>query len=171
MTGERIGGSPPRAGGIGRVTGLQEYVADIRLPGALQAKLVTLPCARARIVSVDKSAAEKVPGVRLILSASDLPQPVPRFGPQFTDRPVLAVEETKYHGEPVALVAAEDKDAAEEGARRVRVEYEELPAVFTLAGALAPDAPLVQDPSLRPKDPLARTNVLREHRVEWGNLS
>ncbi|HET6414172.1 MAG TPA: xanthine dehydrogenase family protein molybdopterin-binding subunit [Anaeromyxobacter sp.] len=171
MTGERIGGSPPRAGGIGRVTGLQEYVADIRLPGALQAKLVTLPCARARIVSVDKSAAEKVPGVRLILSASDLPQPVPRFGPQFTDRPVLAVEETKYHGEPVALVAAEDKDAAEEGARRVRVEYEELPAVFTLAGALAPDAPLVQDPSLRPKDPLARTNVLREHRVEWGDLS
>ncbi|HYA44177.1 MAG TPA: xanthine dehydrogenase family protein molybdopterin-binding subunit, partial [Acidimicrobiales bacterium] len=115
--------------------------------------------------------AERVPGVRLIMTAADLPQPVPRFGPQFNDRPVLAVEETKYHGEPVALVAAETKDAAEEGARLVRVEHQELPAVFTLAGALAPDAPLVQDPALRPKDPLARTNVLREHRVELGDLA
>ena len=52
----------------------------------------------------------------------------------------------------------------------VRVEHEPLPAVFTVAGALAPDAPLVQDPSLRPGDPLAGTNVLAEHRVDWGDL-
>jgi CO/xanthine dehydrogenase Mo-binding subunit len=61
----------------------------------------------------------------------------------------------------VAAVAAETKDAAEEAARLVRVEYEELPAVFTVADALAPDAPLVQDAGLRPNDPLAQTNVLR----------
>jgi CO/xanthine dehydrogenase Mo-binding subunit len=104
------------------------------------------------------------------MTAADLPQPVPRFGPQNEDRPVISVGETKYHGDPVALVAAETKDAAAEGARLVRVEYEELPAVFTIAAALAPDAPLVQDPSLRPKDALASTNVLHEHRVGWGDV-
>ena len=165
-----IGTSPNRVGGIGRVTGAQEYVADIRIADVLEAKLVTLDCARARIISIDTSAAMQVPGVRLVMTAADLPQPVPRFGPQNEDRPVISVGETKYHGDPVAMVVAETKDAAAEGARLVRVEYEELPAVFTIAAALAPDAPLVQDPSLRPKDALASTNVLHEHRVGWGDV-
>ena len=165
-----IGTSPNRVGGIGRVTGAQEYVADIRIADVLEAKLVTLDCARARIISIDTSAAMQVPGVRLVMTAADLPQPVPRFGPQLEDRPVISVGETKYHGDPVAMVVAETKDAAAEGARLVRVEYEELPAVFTIAAALAPDAPLVQDPSLRPKDALASTNVLHEHRVGWGDV-
>jgi CO/xanthine dehydrogenase Mo-binding subunit len=165
-----IGGSPARVGGLERVTGAQQYVADIRLPDVLQVKLVTLDCARARIVSIDTSAALAVPGVRLVLTADDLPRPTPRFGPQFVDRPVIATGETNYHGEPVAAVAAETKDAAEEAARLVRVDYEELPAVFTIAGALDPAAPLVQDPALRPGDPLAGTNVLREHHFGWGDV-
>ncbi len=165
-----IGASPARVGGRERVTGLQQYVADIHLPDELHAKLVTLDCARARIVSIDTSAAEEAPGVRLVMTAADLPQPVPRFGPQFVDRPVLGVGETKYHGEPIAAIAAETKDAAEAAARLVRVEYEELPAVFTVAGALDPSAPLVQDPALRPGDPLSGTNVLREHHFGWGDV-
>jgi CO/xanthine dehydrogenase Mo-binding subunit len=168
--GERIGGSPVRVGGIGRVTGAQQYVADLRLADALHAKLVTLDCARARIVSVDASVARALPGVHLVMTADDLPQPVPRFGPQFNDRPVLAVGETKYHGEPVALVVADTRELAEQAAALVRVEHEVLPPVFTLAGALAADAPLVQEPSIRPNDPLAGTNVLREHRVGWGDV-
>ncbi|HEY5434651.1 MAG TPA: hypothetical protein VIK13_05420, partial [Candidatus Limnocylindrales bacterium] len=135
--GERIGGSPVRVGGIGRVTGAQQYVADLRVADALHAKLVTLDCARARIVSVDASAARALPGVHLVMTADDLPQPVPRFGPQFNDRPVLAVGETKYHGEPVALVVADTRELAEQAAALVRVEHEVLPPVFTLAGALA----------------------------------
>ncbi len=170
MTGTPAGASPRRVGGYERVTGLQRYVADIHLPGELVARLVTVPCAHARIISIDTSAAEAVLGVRLIVTAADLPQPLARFGPQFADRPVIAEGEVKYHGEPVAALAAETKDAAEEAARLVRIEYEELPAVFTLAGALDPGAPLVQDPSLRPNDRLAGTNVLREHRVGWGDV-
>jgi CO/xanthine dehydrogenase Mo-binding subunit len=171
VTGARIGDSPTRLGGLDRVSGRQEYVADLRLPGTLHAKLVTLPCARARIGSVDAGAARAVPGVRLVMTAEDLPQPVPRFGPQYQDRPVLATGEVKYHGEPLAIVCAETLEAAEEAAALVRVEREELPAVFTLAAALAPDAPLVQDPSLRRQGALARSNVLGEHRVEWGDLA
>jgi CO/xanthine dehydrogenase Mo-binding subunit len=170
MSARLVGSSPNRVGGFGRVSGLQEYVADIRIPDVLEAKLVTIDCARARIISIDTSAAEQVPGVRLVMTAADLPQPMPRFGPQLEDRPVIAVGETKYHGDPVAIVAAETKDAAAEGARLVRVEYEELPAVFTVAAALDPAAPLVQDPSIRPNDKLASTNVLREHHVGWGDV-
>ena len=170
MRADGVGAAAPRGGGYDRVTGQQQYVADIRLEDVLHTKLVTLDCARARIVSIDASAARQVPGVRLVMTAADLPQPVPRFGPQLQDRPVLAVGETKYHGEPVAAVAAETRDAAEQAARLVRVEYEELPAVFTLEAALDPAAPLVQDPALRPGDPLAATNVLREHRIGWGNV-
>ncbi len=165
-----IGASPARVGGLERVTGDQRYVADIHLPDELHVKLVTIPCARGRIVSIDRTDAERVPGVRLVMTADDLPQPVPRFGPQYEDRPVLAVGETKYHGEPVAAVAADTKDAAEEAARLVRVEYEELPAVFTVAAALDPAAPLVQDPALRPDQPMSGTNVLREHRTGWGDV-
>jgi CO/xanthine dehydrogenase Mo-binding subunit len=170
MSAVRVGASPHRVGGNARVTGRQQYVADMHLPDELHAKLVTVPVARARIDAIDASAALAVPGVRLVMTAADLPQPVPRFGPQFRDRPVIAVGETKYHGDPVAAVAADTKDAAEEAARLVRVAYEELPAVVTLAAALDPAAPLVQDPSLRPNDPLAGTNVLREHPVAWGDL-
>ena len=165
-----VGAPALRSGGAARVTGGYRYLGDLRLPGVLQAKLVTLDCARARIRSIDTSAARRVPGVVLVMTAADLPQPVPRFGPQYRDRPVLATGETKYHGEPVAAVAAETLDAAEEAARLVRVDYQELPAVSSLAAALAAGAPLVQDPDLRPSDPLAGTNVLHEHRYGWGDV-
>ncbi|MEX2183567.1 MAG: xanthine dehydrogenase family protein molybdopterin-binding subunit, partial [Chloroflexota bacterium] len=171
MTDRHVGTSPARVGGLDRVTGRQAYLADLRFDDALHVKLVTLDVARARIAGIDTSAALAVPGVQLVLTAADLPQPVPRFGPQFLDRPVLAVDETHYHGEPVAAVAAETLDAAEEGARLVRVEAQPLPAVVTIADALRPDAPLVQDPAIRPGDPLATTNVLREHRYGWGDLA
>jgi CO/xanthine dehydrogenase Mo-binding subunit len=170
MSATRVGDSPNRVGGIDRVTGAQRYLADMPLTGVLHAKLVTLDCARARILGIDASAAMAMPGVHLVMTADDLPQPVPRFGPQRQDRPVLATGETKYHGDAVALVVAESRELAEAAARVVRVDHEELPAVFTVAGALAADAPLVQDPSLRPGDPRAGTNVLAEHRVEWGDL-
>ena len=167
---EGVGAPALRVGGYGRVTGGQAYVADIHLHDVLHAKLVSLDCARARIIAIDTSAALAVPGVRLVMTAADLPQPMPRFGPQFQDRPVLAVGETAYHGDPVAAVAADTLDAAEEAARLVRVDYEELPAVFTIAAALDPGAPLVQDPALRPGDALAGTNVLREHHYGWGDV-
>ena len=81
MSAVKVGASPWRVGGDARVTGHQEYVADIHLPGELHAKLVTLPVARARILRVDTSAAAQVPGVRVVVTAADLPQPVPRYGP------------------------------------------------------------------------------------------
>jgi CO/xanthine dehydrogenase Mo-binding subunit len=169
MTESRIGVSTRRVGGRERVTGRQQFVGDVRLDDQLHVKLVTLDCARARIVSIDTAEAAQVPGVRAVVTAADLPHPMPRFGPVHQDRPVLAVGETKFHGEPVAAVAAETEEAADEAVALVRVTFEELPAVLTVERALDPAAPLVQDPALR-EGPLAETNTLREWNFGWGDV-
>jgi CO/xanthine dehydrogenase Mo-binding subunit len=166
-----IGSSHPRLGAVERVTGAQQYTADIRLDNALRVKLVSLGCAHARIIAVHSSQAASLPGVRGIFTARELPQPVPRYGPAYPDRPLLAVGETTFPGEPVAAIVAESEDAADNAARLVRVEFEQLPAVLTLEQALAAGAPLVQDPALRPNDPFAHANVLHEWRFGWGDVA
>ena len=157
-----------RVGGRERVTGAQRFTADLKLDDVLHVKLLHLPVGHARIAAIDAFAALAVEGVRHVLTGGDLPRPVPRFGPMFRDRPLLACDEVAYFGEPVAAVAAETEDAAVEAVGQIRVDYEELPGVYSLEDALADDAPLVQNPDLRGDDPLARTNVLREHRFGWG---
>ena len=91
-------GSPARSG----------TSADIRLPDALarQARHARLRAGPDPLDRHDRRPGA-CPASRLVMTAADLPQPMPRFGPQFSDRPVLAVGETKYHGDPVAAVAAE----------------------------------------------------------------
>jgi len=143
-------------------------VGDIRLEDMLHVKLVTIDCAHARILSINDEHARALPGVREVVSAAGLPNPMPRFGPVYQDRPVLAVKETRFHGEPVAAVVADTEQAAEEAAALVEVCYEELPAVATIAAALDPSMPLVQDADLR-TGPHAGTNLLCEWRFGWGD--
>jgi CO/xanthine dehydrogenase Mo-binding subunit len=170
VTAEPIGASERRHGGRGRVTGGQQFIGDIRLESMLHVKLVHLDCGHARIVSIDTRKAAAIPGVVCVMTAEDLPQPMPRFGPAHDDKPVLAVGETKYHGQPVAAVVAESKESAEQAAELVGVEFEELPGVYTVESALDLDAPLVQAQELRPGDPLNHTNVLNELTFGWGDV-
>ncbi len=168
---ERVGVSTRRVGGEDRVTGRQRYVGDIPLEGMLHVKLVHLDCARARIFSVDASEALALPGVVAVVTAADLPQPMPRFGPGYPDRPLMAVGETTFHGEPVAAVVAETLEAAREAARLVRVDHEQLPAVLSVEQALDAASPLVREPELRPADDALRdTNTLTEWRFGWGDV-
>ncbi len=165
-----IGSSIPRLGAVERVTGAQQYAADIRLENVLHVKLVSLPCAHARIIAVHIDVASQTTGVRGIFTARDLPQPVPRYGPVYADRPMLAVGETNFSGEPVAVVVAETEDAAKHAAGLVRVEFEELTAVLSVDAALDARSPLVQAPALRGGDPLAHTNTLQQWQFGWGNV-
>ncbi|NBP46311.1 MAG: xanthine dehydrogenase family protein molybdopterin-binding subunit, partial [Betaproteobacteria bacterium] len=119
---------------------------------------VRSPYAHARLVSVDTSEAEKMPGVRLVLSGPALAakgvKPMPR-AMNFTradgsplaaaDRRVLAADRVRYVGEAVAAVVADTEQQARDAAEMVRVEYDELPCVVTLADALAANAPLLTD--------------------------
>lgn len=170
ITGQTVGADISRAGGVERVTGAQEFLADIDLDGMAHLKLVSLDVGRARILSIDAKAALALPGVIDVVTAADLPQPIARFGPTYKDRPVIAVGETTYHGEPVAVVVAETKDIAAHAATLVKVDFEQLQAVTNIDDALADGAPLVQDPALRPGDPMAGTNILKEMHFGWGDV-
>jgi CO/xanthine dehydrogenase Mo-binding subunit len=168
VTSERVGASVRRVGGRERVSGRYRFAGDIRLDGMLHVKLVTLDCAHARITAVDIEQARSAPGVHAVVTAADLPAPMPRYGPVYHDRPVLAVGRTRFHGEPIAAVVADTEELAARSAALVQVRYDELPAVTTIAGALDPAAPLVQDSELC-TGPHARTNVLSEWTFGWGN--
>jgi CO/xanthine dehydrogenase Mo-binding subunit len=167
----QVGRPVLRYGGGDRSSGAQRFVADLAFPGAAPVALVTVPVGSADILEVDTSDALAIPGVLAVLTAADLPSPTPRFGVSHQDRPVLAAGRVTYHGEPVAAVAAETLDAARAAARAVRIEYRELPGVYDLDAALAPGAQLVQDPAIRPGDPLADTNVLEDALYTWGDLA
>ncbi|HLH24146.1 MAG TPA: xanthine dehydrogenase family protein molybdopterin-binding subunit [Chloroflexota bacterium] len=136
-----VGRAVPRLDGAAKVTGAAQYAADVLRPNALWAKAVRSLHPHARIVRLDAAPAMAVPGVRAVLTAADAPAVL--IGRAMRDMPLLPHDEVRFTGEIVAVVAADDADAAEEGAARVRVEYEPLPAVFDPLEAMQPDAPLV----------------------------
>jgi len=167
---EYVGKSIRRADAVKKVTGALEYTIDSNMAGMLHGKLLRSAFARARIISIDMAGAQQMPGVVAVLTASELPQPVPRFGPVIADQPLLASGETKYHGEPVAIVLANDEDTAAAAIRQIRVEYEELPAVCTVADALRPDAPLLHPGGKRHDGRICDSNVCGEFEFKWGDV-
>ncbi len=130
-----------------------------------------LPVGCAELIAIDTSAAAAMPGVVAIVTAEDLPTPMPCFGVSHPDRPVLATRTANYHGEPVAAVVAETTDAARNAARAVAVEYRELPGVYDLDAALEPGAHLVQDRDARPDETGELTNVLERAHYAWGDTA
>jgi CO/xanthine dehydrogenase Mo-binding subunit len=165
----KIGMSVKRVGMEERVSGALKYAADLKFANTLHVKLVRLDVGHARIRSIDTAEACDLEGVHFVLTDKDLPVPMPRYGPFFSDQPIIATGEVKFYGDPVAAVVAETEDLAEKAARLVKVDYEELPGVYTLEQALMPGAPLVQDPSIRTNPVLAATNILDEWRFGWGD--
>lgn len=159
----------PRSSLERRVRGEQDFLADIEVPGGLHGALVRLDEARARIVSIETQVALDAPGVAAVWTGADVVEffgRMPRFGPIDMDQPVLAVDTTRYHGEPVAVVLADTARQARDAARRVAVGVVRLPGFATAASALAGD-PLHQP---RTSDPALPTNVLGEWSYAWGNV-
>ena len=134
-----------RIEGRDKVTGAARYAADVAMPGMLHAAFVTSPFPHARIVSVDASAARAVSGVRAVITGADT-RPA-RFGRRLQDWPVLCWERVLFIGDRVAAVAADTPAIADEAARLVVVEYEELPAILDSAAALADGAPILHPDS------------------------
>lgn len=134
-----IGRATPLLDGHVKVTGHLRYAPDLELPGMVHARFVSSPYAHARIERIDIKEALTTPGVAAVLTAEDLPE----IPPTARNRLLLARGRVIFAGQPVALVLAEDPAAAQDGADRVWVEYEPLPAAITLDAAMADDAPLV----------------------------
>ncbi|MGA8855610.1 MAG: xanthine dehydrogenase family protein molybdopterin-binding subunit [Candidatus Bathyarchaeia archaeon] len=166
-----IGKSIPQYDSYLKVTGTATYAFDIELAGMLYAKLVTSPHAHARIVKVDTSKAQSVPGVVAVATGAEFPY---RLGIYVGDRDVLAVDKVRWVGHPVAAVIAESLEAAERGIDQVEVEYEPLPGIFDPDDALKPNAPIIHErmseyrvsPAFKP---IPGTNIANQFKLVRGD--
>ena len=134
-----IGTRVPRLDGREKALGRAQYVADLKLPGMAEVRFVKSPVPHARIKSIDTSAAEALPGVVAVVTHKDVPDV--RIGSIVFDLRFFAKEKVRYVGDLVAAVAAEDLETARRAVDLVKVDYEELPAVFDAEEALKEGAP------------------------------
>ncbi len=172
-----VGRRVTRLDAVDKATGTTRYVADLKIPGLLHAKLVTSPHPHARIRRIDTSRAEGLPGVVAVATHRDVPDL--RWGELVQDQRVFAKETVTWVGDPVAIVAAVDLETATRAAALVEVDYEPLPAVFDPEAALAGDAPTINVgwESLAVLPPFAASyaqvrgkNVAWRQRIERGDV-
>src|SRR6266404_2709619 len=131
-----IGEAHPRLGGDRFVAGSGRFVDDVRVPGLLHAAVLRSPHAHARLVSIDAKRARHLPGVRLVLTAADVPESaiIPNRvpAPAGTNRylqPAIARTVVRFVGEPVALVVADDPYTAHDALELLDAAYAPLPAL------------------------------------------
>jgi CO/xanthine dehydrogenase Mo-binding subunit len=154
-----IGRGVVRQDGVEKVTGSAIYVADVRLPGMLEGRILRSAYPHAQIVAIDTSEAEKLPGVHAVVTRDDTPRR--KWGSTIADQYPLAVDKVRYVGDEIAAVAALDGDTADEAISLIRVEYDPLPAVFDPIEAMRSDAPLIHDDH--------EGNIALHSRIERGD--
>jgi CO/xanthine dehydrogenase Mo-binding subunit len=164
----RVGETVVRADGIPKVQGEFAYSSDLVAPGMLWGHTVRSPHVHARIAGIDTSAALAMPGVHAVLTHEDVPGRK-TYGLEFADQPVLAADRVRYHGEPVAIVAAEHPEQARRAAEQIVVEYEPLPPVVDPERALEQDPIHVPSPTRGHFRDDPRPNVLRSMVIRRGD--
>lgn len=156
-----VGKSITRFEGADKVSGKMRYAADVEVPGALCARILRSPLPHARLLNIDTSKARKIAGVHAVIGADDIP---PVFvGLRMKDMPLLAHDRVRYVGEPVAAVAADTPEIAEEALNLIEVQYEDLPFVTDPLKAIEPGAPVLHD------NPAAYKNA-PERSIELPNV-
>jgi CO/xanthine dehydrogenase Mo-binding subunit len=173
----QVGRSKARRDAGEKLRGEAQFAGDIVLPRMLHGKVLRSPIAHGRIVSIDTSAAEQIPGVVCVLTGADLRDIDPYYGHAIKDRPIVAIDKVRFHGEQVAAVAAETVAAAAAAVEAIAAEYEELPVVAGVEDALADGAPLVTDRPTTPglfhglgELPPRDGNVCYRYRIARGEL-
>jgi len=166
-----VGKSVPRKDGVEKATGRALYTVDMVLPGMLWGKILRSPYPHARILNIDTSRAERLPGVKAVVIGKDTLGikhgfvETPRYPP---DQYLLAMDRVRYIGEEVAAVAAIDEYVAEEALNLIQVDYEELPAVFDPEEAMKPEAPEIHPSHPKVKEPYK--NIGGKTESGWGNV-
>ena len=150
MAYKNVGRSVPRIEGADKVTGNLKYAADIPFAGTLAAKMLRSPFPHARIIKIDTAKALALRGVRAVISGADI-GPV-YVGLRMKDMPLLAVDQVRFVGEPVAAVAADTDEIAEAALDLIDVQYEELPYVTDPVEATRPGAPVLHDNPMQYKN-------------------
>jgi len=162
-----IGTSMRKIEGLDKSTGRAVYTDDITLPGMLHGKILRSPHPHARIVSLDTSRAEALPGVHAVVSGRDM---ATTYGiiPWTPDEYPLCVDRVRYIGDGVAAVAAVDEDTAIRALDLIRVEYEELPAFHDPFAAVQADGstPFIHEA----KKEGWNGNVTKKVKLEFGEV-
>lgn len=151
-----IGKRIPKLDAEDKVTGRATYIHDLKLPGLLYGKILYSPHPHARILNIDTSKAEKLPGVKAVLTGYNIP-PI-KFG-FYKDNTPLKANKVRSCRDEVAAVAAIDPEIAEEAISLIRVDYEPLQAVFDPEEAMKEGAPIIHEENLAAKDKRP-TNIL-----------
>ncbi|HTO95259.1 MAG TPA: molybdopterin cofactor-binding domain-containing protein, partial [Bacteroidota bacterium] len=154
-----IGKAEPRVDAWGKVTGAAKFADDYSLPHQLVGRVLRAKHPHARIISIDTTAAAKLPGVEAVLTARDIPGSR-AFGIVVKNQEILAGEKVRFLGDGVALVAARSAAIAAEALALIDVRYEPLPVVTDPEEAMKDDAPRIHDGE----------NVFVHHKVRKGNV-
>jgi 4-hydroxybenzoyl-CoA reductase alpha subunit len=157
-----VGKREPQLDAFEKATGRARFTDDLIFPGMLHGKILRSPLPHAKILHVDLSKAEKVPGVKGAISGNDIPKKKYGIVPMAKDEYALAIDKVRYIGDEVAAVVATSLEAAEDAISRIRVDYEELPAVFDPLEAMKPGAPVIHES--------IPNNVSASIRKEFGNV-
>jgi CO/xanthine dehydrogenase Mo-binding subunit len=167
-----IGKSVFRKESLEKVTGAAKYTGDYNITGLLHASIVASPYAHAKIKRIETSEAWKVPGVRTIVTGKQCPI---LTGSVILDRPPIAVDKVRYHGEPVAVIVADSEQSARKAAALIKVDYIPLDVVNSPHDAIKSNAPLVHE---NVKDykllddvyPEPGTNIANRTKIRKGNI-
>ncbi|WP_142848640.1 molybdopterin cofactor-binding domain-containing protein [Telmatospirillum sp. J64-1] len=159
-----LGANVRRLDAPSKVTGALKYAGDMTMPGMLHLQVLRSPHAHARIVSLDTSEAERMPGVEAVVTSADVPG-VDGYGVFIHDQPVLARGKVRFVGDAVAAIAAETVAQARDALEKIKVVYEELPAVFDAEEAMKPGAPLVHEGNT---DNICQHIPIRKGNIEDG---
>lgn len=139
-----IGKSVIRPDATEKAMGATQYAGDMQMPGILYGRILWAGVPHAIIRNIDTSGAKRVTGVRAVLTAVDIPG-INRYGLVVPDQRVLADDKVRSAADPIALVAAETEDAAEEALSKIQVDYEPLRPILTIEDALDPTAPAIHE--------------------------
>jgi len=157
-----VGKRKPMLDALEKATGRAQFTDDLILPGMLFGKILRSPLAHAKVLHVDLSEAAKVNGVKGAICGRHIPKKKYGIVPMAKDEYALAIDKVRYIGDEVAAVVATSIDAAEEAISKIRVNYEELPAVFDPFEAMKPGAPIIHDD--------VPNNVSATIQKEFGNV-
>ena len=138
-----IGKDLKRTDVLDKVLGRGKFAADLKFSNMLYGKLIRSTEAHARIISIDTSEAEKLPGVKAIITAKDVPGTKYGLSPARYDETIFCIDKVRYYGDKIGAVCAVDEETVYKALKLIKVEYEVLPAVFTPADAAKEGAPQI----------------------------
>lgn len=142
---KQITQSKPRIDGVVKATGSGKYCGDLKFPNMLYGKMLTSPYAHAKILSIDTSEAEKIPGVVKVITHKDVPDLKYGISPARWDENVLCIDKVRFVGDKLAAVACVDEETCYKALKAIKVEYEVLPAVLNYRTAMNEDMPQIHE--------------------------